>query len=458
MVPGSRLLWWVGLVVVPCSAVAGAVPDLMPVALGLVGALAGLVLLDAALGYGSLGDVGLHLPEVVRLTKDREGTIEVAVRNPRRRARRIRLGLALPPEIRSTEDSLCVLLPAGTEWCRFDWACTALKRGAYRIDRCYLEEPSPLGFWAMRGTAPTGVELRVYPNLLPERKYLAALFLNRGSLGTHAQRQVGKGREFEMLRAYIPGDGYDDIHWKATAKQGRPVTKVFQIERTQEVYVIIDASRLSARSPATSGETVADSPEASGMLPGFAPTILERFVTAALVMCLAAERQGDHFGLLTFSDRIVNFVRATGGQAHYRTCRDALYALQPQIATPAFDEVCSFVRLRVRHRALLVFLTSLDDPVLAESFVRAVSLLSRHHLVLVNMLAPPGARPLFSEQGAKTIEDVYRHLSGHIQWHALQELERVLHRRGVGFSLLDNEKLCLQLVSQYIGIKQRQLL
>ncbi len=79
------------------------------------------------------------------------------------------------------------------------------------------------------------------PNLLDDRKNLSALFLNRGQFGLHAQRQVGKGRDFEKLREYIPGDGYDEIHWKATARRGKPITKVFQIERTQEVYVIVDA-------------------------------------------------------------------------------------------------------------------------------------------------------------------------------------------------------------------------
>ena len=76
----------------------------------------------------------------------------------------------------------------------------------------------------------------------------------RGFMGvyvdvTQTTASIGKGREFEKLREYIPGDSYDEIHWKATAKRGRPVTKVFQIERTQEVYVVIDASRLSALQP-----------------------------------------------------------------------------------------------------------------------------------------------------------------------------------------------------------------
>ena len=68
----------------------------------------------------------------------------------------------------------------------------------------------------------------MYPNLFDERKNVAALFLKRGDLGIHAQRQAGQGRDFEKLRSYIPGDSVGEIHWKASAKRGHPVTKVFQ--------------------------------------------------------------------------------------------------------------------------------------------------------------------------------------------------------------------------------------
>jgi len=49
----------------------------------------------------------------------------------------------------------------------------------------------------------------------------------------------------------------------------------------------------------------------------------------------------------------------------------------------------------LRRRALLVILTSLEDSTLAESFARKVDLISRHHLVLVNMPNPSSNRPLF---------------------------------------------------------------
>jgi uncharacterized protein (DUF58 family) len=307
--------------------------------------------------------------------------------------------------------------------------------------------------------------MRVYPNLFTERRDLAALFLNRGSFGVHARRQLGKGREFEKLREYVPGDGFEDIHWKATARRGRPITKVFQIEKTQEVYVVIDASRLSAReipphSPVRGSDSEGRPAEEQSETrnPKSGAAVLERFITAGLILGLAAERQGDLFGLVTCTDRVERFLRARNGKAHYGACRDALYTLEPRRVTPDFDEIASFLRLRLRRRALLVFLTSLDDPVLAESFVRQMDLLCRQHLVLVNMIRPPGTAPLFSHDDVDSVDGLYQHLGGHLRWRSLRELGKVLERRGVKFSLLENERLSAQLVSQYLEVKQRQML
>lgn len=450
IVPSSRLLFWVGVVVVPFSVLAGTVSSAFAPSAALIGALLTLVVLDAALSPSGLRGITVELPELVRMTKDREGTMEIRIRNEPAKAGRIRIGLPFPPEMVSEHEDLVAILPEGSEWSRVFWNCTPVRRGSYIIDKCYIGTASPLGFWSRRTSVPARTEIRVYPNLLPERKNLAAIFLNRSTLGIHAQRQIGKGREFEKLREYIRGDGYDEIHWKATAKRGRPITKVFQIERTQEVYVIIDASRLSARLP---GLPAGGSPTGKA---ADATTILERFITAALMTGLVAERQGDLFGLLTFSDRILNFVRAKGGKAHFGSCREALYTLHPRIVSPDFDELCTFIRLRLRHRALLVFLTSMDDPALAESLLRNLQLIHRQHLIVVNMIAPSGVRPLFSSNDVETKDDIYRELGGHVLWNNLRELERVTHRMGVKFSLLENEKMCSQLVSQYMNIKRRQ--
>ena len=329
-----------------------------------------------------------------------------------------------------------------------------------------------MGLWAVRRSAATGCDLRAYPDLRAERRRAAAVFLTRGGLGSHAQRQVGRGRDFEKLRDYVPGDSIEDISWKATARRQRPVSKVFQVERTQEVYVLIDASRLSARPAREATETAAfhggDDADLAAVramttstLTG--PTVLERYLSSALLLCLAAERQGDLFGLGTFAEGVRQFLRARNGPAHFEACREAIYALEPAAVSPDFEELCAFLRLRLRRRALVIVLTSsLDDPVLAESFLRAVEGVSRQHVVLVNSLRPTGVAPLFSDPdggaGVVTTGDVYRRLAGHLRWQKLREGEKRLQRLGVGFTLLDEARMTEQIVRQYLDVKQRQVL
>lgn len=443
IVPRARLLICVGAILLPLAALGAVAPATTALSAVIVAALLAIAVVDAFRSHEAFGGIRIELPEMVRLQKDRPGTFSARIHHESPAERLLRIGFAFPDEIVSEPEDRFVLLPANCPVSQLEWPVTADRRGRYVLEEVYLESISPLGLWAARTSRPARMELRVYPNLFAERKNVAALFLHRRQIGIHAQRMAGQGREFEKLREYVPGDSYDEIHWKASAKRGRPVTKVFQIERTQEVYVLVDASRLAAR------ELTVDNVRT---------TVLERFVTGALLLGVAAEQQGDQFGLITFSDRVLSFVRARSGQAHFAACRDRLYGLQPQAVTPDFDEVCAFVRLRLRRRALLIFLTALDDPMLAENFTSATGLISRQHLIIADMLRPFGAHPLFSGEAVSNIDDLYRQLGGHLQWKSLRELENVLRRRGVRMAQLDPARVSAELVAQHAGIKRQQLL
>src|ERR1700744_1534270 len=58
-------------------------------------------------------------------------------------------------------------------------------------------------------------------------------------------RLRGVGREFESLRDYQKGDELRNISWTATARRGKLVTRQFTVERSQQVWIVLDAGRLS---------------------------------------------------------------------------------------------------------------------------------------------------------------------------------------------------------------------
>ena len=220
------------------------------------------------------------------------------------------------------------------------------------------------------------------------------------------------------------------------------MSKVYQVERVQEVYVVIDSARLSGQPlHGTAGEQR-----------------LETFIKAALVMGMATRNQGDLFGLLTFSHKVDTFLRARGGKAHFNGCRDHLSMLEAQSVTPDFRELTVFIRQRLKKRALLVIMTSLDDPILAEELVKSLELITRHHLVMVMVMEPTTAKPLFSDEQVTNLDDIRRKLIGHMQDQALRTIEQDLRNRGVTLIRANNANLSLQMVQQYMSVKARQIL
>jgi uncharacterized protein (DUF58 family) len=421
----------------PASVAAGLFPQARFAALAVMAAVVVIACIDALLRSRGLAGLRVELlPALMRMAQDREGEIRVRIHNQRSQARVVKVGLIAPDGIEAAVEEQEVRLPQGAEAADFFWKWTPRRRGRYRVTECFLEAASPLGLWAARRRAAVTLEARVYPNL---RRDAALLARRQGPEGFHAVRQVGRGREFERLREYVAGDGSDEIHWKATARHGKPITKVYQVERTQEVYVVIDASRLSAR-------------------PMGDETALDRSIKTALILGAAAQRRGDLFGVAAFSNQVEAFVRARNGKTHDAACRDAINELVPRPISPDFDEIATFLRLNLRRRSLVLFLTSLDDPVLAENFIRATKMLARRHVVLAGMLRPAEARPLFTGPEVESTDSVYRSLAGHLAWRKLRELEGTLARQGVKLALLEPETFSGRMIELYDEVKQRQLL
>lgn len=465
-VPSRSIIWLAWVVVVPAATVVvysgGAARWI-----GIV-ALAGyllVVLLDLLLSRGRLAN-GLvcEYPDLLRATKGRETELGLSFLREGPPLKFLRYGLSSAPWFRIEGEVIRKVGPVKSGK-RYPVAIpiTALKRGQFHFESLHVETPSLLGLWLWRRRFDLWVEARVYPDLRVERRRLSSLFLMRGHDGSHFVRQVGKGREFEQLRDYQPGDDYVDIDWKATARRQMPVTRTYQIEKTQEVYVVVDHSRLSAREirvpveDAVEGDWLYRETSVGGE--EMVTTQLEKFLHCSLILASVAEKQGDLFGFVSFADKVDRFIRGRNGKQHYNIIRDALYTLEPRAVAPDFEQLMISLRQRLTRRALLVFLVDLSDPLTAEQFFEALPLINRQHLVLVNMVRPEAAHPLFSGSEPPTSRsEIYERIGGHFQWHDLREVGNRLHHLGVELGIPDHEELCTETVTQYLNVKNRQLI
>ncbi len=431
IVPSSRLLWLAAVAVLPFAILSTTSSSWIVIEAAALAACAIVAAIDAILGDQRIRALSAIAPAITRLSKDVPESFRLLVRNGSSRPLQARLAIVPPHGIASEKKVEEIVAPPG--YARIDWPIVGTERGDHQLRDAHLETASPLGLWSMRASWPTPCSFRVYPNL--RDRATAALFLRTSNAGLRRRRQVGKGREFDHLRNYLPGDTFEDIHWKATARRGFPAVKLYQVEHAQEVYAVIDFSRLTARED-----------------------ILENYIGAALHLALVAERQGDRFGLATFSDQAHRFVRAGRGVNHFRLCRETIYNLRPARVSPGFREIFSTLQVNLRRRALLVFFTCLDDGLLAESFTRDVSLLARRHLVLVHSGKTAELKPLFVGDPPSNVEGVYRGLAGQMLWNRMRELKLALHTQGVHLSLVDGSNIKTQVTSDYLEVKRRQAL
>ena len=54
---------------------------------------------------------------------------------------------------------------------------------------------------------------------------------------------ITKGMDFAGIREYQPGDSISDIHWKASSKMQKLLTKLSESEKYGSIYVLLDTSR-----------------------------------------------------------------------------------------------------------------------------------------------------------------------------------------------------------------------
>src|SRR6184192_2563332 len=91
----------------------------------------------------------------------------------------------------------------------------------------------------------------------------------------------------------------------------------------------------------------------------------------------------DRIGLMVYADRVLASCAPTRGLSGVMRLRRALEQLSVQAAESDPTAAAVSIRALLKHRALIVLLTDLDDASVAEQLKRAVRLLAPPHLVLV---------------------------------------------------------------------------
>ena len=274
----------------------------------------------------------------------------------------------------------------------------ASRRGDLSLGRLYLRYRSVLGLAERWAVVDLQQQIRVYAAGEPAGES-TSLYLMRArqiEMEKRRLRLLGLGREFEAMRDYQPGDEIRNISWTATARHNRLITQQYTTERSQQVWIVLDAGRLSRTAFELGPQENAGSGGGVKVV-----TQLDQAASAAGLLARVVEHSGDKCALLTYGRGIQQQLLPAFGALHLRRIVDALSQVQSESAEA--DHMLASMRLRQlqRRRGLVLWITEMTEAAGRPEIVAAVTDLVRRHLVVLVLLQHPELEAMALEPPAR---------------------------------------------------------
>lgn len=364
---------------------------------------------------------------------------EVEVRLDNRTARRVRVRVTddLPIVLeRVGEDVRDVWVPARREE-QVRYAVKTVRRGDGVFGDLHLRVAGPLGLAWRQRRIPRADAVRVIPGVLEVKRYRLLGMRNRlREAGFRSVRQRGEGGAFESLREYVRGDDPRTLDWKASARRGSLIVRQFELERRQNVVIVIDAGRLMT-------QKVGDRER------------LDYALTAALLLADVARVHDDAVGLLVFSDKVETFIPPARNSL--TRLADALGEVHAKMVEPNYPAAFTYLARQVRRRSLLVLFTDLIDPLASAAVVSQLSRAADRHLPLAVAIRNPDLEAA-AAQPATDEASVYRRAAAEELLQARAAALAAMQRAGVLVADTRPGDAVPAVVNRYLDVKRRGML
>ena len=432
----ARFLWTLAAIAL-LLALSPGVSAFVPLAIALAAVLALATIADAVLGPpASALRVARTPPEHFALGI----RAELAYTIENRSNRAVRVGIIETPvrTLRYETDQVIANAPpqSRTTVAR---PVTPIARGPDELGTLYVWYENPLGLVRRRLRVPASEAIRVFPDLAAVERYGKLHLRNRLiEAGLRRMKLRGTGTEFESLREWTDGDAFRTIDWKATARRGKLMVAQHEVERSQNVMLLLDCGRL--------------------MTPRIdAGRKLDYAVTAALSLATIAGLASDRVGLVAFAHDILTATAPRSTRSSIARLADTLYGLEPRFEESNYTRAFAYLRHHLHKRSLIVFLTDVIDPLAQAAVMAEVGSLAKRHLLLCVFMNDAAVSSALSQE-PQNVSDAYRANVALGLANERRLAKAMLERAGAIVIDVPAKKLTTALIDEYLRVKRRGLL
>jgi uncharacterized protein (DUF58 family) len=201
-----------------------------------------------------------------------------------------------------------------------EFKLAALRAGRWMLHGFDVWVQDPLGMVQTHDYLPCMQAVEVYPRAVRRGRGLPdGVGSPMAAAGAHTSRVPGVGTQLRELRGYEPGDPLRHIAWKASVRRGKLITRSFDQESAQSVYVLLDIS---------------------SSMRGGRPVGSKFEYALELVVGLFQEvmRRRDAVGLMTFDEKLYGHIPPSSSPAHQARLVRHLVGLQ-SVLDPELTEL-----------------------------------------------------------------------------------------------------------------------
>jgi uncharacterized protein (DUF58 family) len=314
-----------------------------------------------------------------------------------------------------------------------------VKRGEYSFGSVNALVRSPLKLIRRRFRFSNDAVVPVYPSYLQMRKYELLAISNRlTEAGVKKIRRIGQNQEFELIKEYVQGDDVRTINWKATARRQHLMVNHYQDERSQQVYSLIDKSRVM-------------------QMPFEGMSLLDYAINASLVVSNIAIKKYDKAGLITFQNSIDSTLAASRSNKHMAGILEVLYNQKTGYRESDFSVLYSHIRRKITQRSLLLLFTNFESLYGLHRQLPFIRSLAKQHLVVVIFFENTEITSLLAKP-ADDLKEIYRKAIAEQFVYDKKLIAKELQKAGIQTILTPPEHLTLNTINKYLELKARGMI
>jgi uncharacterized protein (DUF58 family) len=350
----------------------------------------------------------------------------------------IQLKDEIPPEFEAETTHMKLVLRNSQEE-RAIYDVLPSRRGQHTFGNLNIRAYGVLGLVGRQYVINLKQTVKVYPNIKDVSSY--RLLARKGRLmevGLKPSRIFGLGTDFEYLREYVPDDEFRKISWKASARRSKLITSQYQTERSQNIFIVIEAGRMMT----SKIDKI---------------TKFDYAINAALLLSYVAMDKGDNVGLMVFSNEIKVFLPPKRGKKQLNLIIESLYNLEPEMVEPDYGQAIKYLTMKNKKRSLVVFFTDLIDSDVSKAIVVYSRSLYPAHLPMCVAISEPA---IFEEadQYPETIKDIYQKAVAEDIIYQREQVKTILNRGGVLTLDVPPNQLTPTLITKYLSVKSKNKL